>query len=175
MPQFYSYPIASIVFVPLVKAKPVCVFCSQLNLSFRLRSLPSYPSISSRFLLHCLAAPSYSSCHMSDLLRSFFTLAHNKGHQLSLRACAGRRSLSTATRGKSQLLLPHINTISPPVTQNGLRGRIRTMEIRSTTHISIENLTEEFDINSWQSIRLFVRVWREVICVTDKGNFLTAD
>lgn len=60
-------PSASIVFVPRVKAKPVWVFCSQLNLSFRLMSLPSCPSISSRFLPHCSAAPSYSSCHMSDL------------------------------------------------------------------------------------------------------------
>lgn len=96
----------SIVFVPLVKAKPVWVFCSQPHLSCRLRFLPSCPSISSCFLLHCSPAPSYSSCHMSDLLRSFFTLAHNKGHQLSLSACAGRRSLSTSTRGKAKCFNP---------------------------------------------------------------------
>lgn len=66
-------PSAFTVFVPLVKAKPVWVFCSQLNLSFRFMSLPSCPIISSRFLLHCSAAPSYSSWHMFDLWRSFFS------------------------------------------------------------------------------------------------------
>lgn len=65
-PQFSSYPIGAYCVLP------VWVFCSQLNQSFRLISLPSYQSISSRFPLHCSAAPSYSSCHMDNLLRSFF-------------------------------------------------------------------------------------------------------
>lgn len=67
-PQFSSYPIGAYCLLPVWK------FCSQLNQSLRHISLPSYPSISSRFPLHCSAAPSDSSCHMEDLLRSFFSL-----------------------------------------------------------------------------------------------------